>query len=143
MDGDDLINAQRGEGQGHEGGNTVADLEVAVLQILADVGDGADEHTAGAGDGILLLAALGDDALDHFADLLHVMTAGIGDLGKGCRVDVQRGHVHDDLVGVALRHIVVDFPCRLGQNALRLDDAVSSVFVSFQLCHFHFLHKYK
>ena len=97
--------------------------------------DDALEHTAGTGDRILLLAALGDDAQDHFADLLLVAAAGVGDLGEGSGVDVQRGDVADDLVGIDLGHVVVDLPSSLGQNALGLDNTVGTVLVAFQFSH--------
>ena len=101
--------------------------------------DDALEHTAGAGDGVLLLAALGDDPEDHLADLLLVAAAGLGDLGEGSGVDVQGSDVADDLVGVDLAHVVVDLPSSLGQNALGLDNAVSTVLVAFQFSHINFL----
>ena len=138
MDGQDLVDAQGGHGQGHQGDDLVAFLQVEaglVLQVLADVSDDALEHTAGTGDGILLLAALSDDAQDHFADLLLVAAAGVGDLGEGSGVDVQGGDVADDLVGIDLGHVVVDLPSSLGQNALGLDNTMSTVLVAFQLCH--------
>ena len=138
MDGEDLVDLQRGHGQGHEGDDLVAFLQVEaglVLQVLADVSDDALEHTAGAGDGVLLLAALGDDPEDHLADLLLVAAAGLGDLGEGSGVDVQGSDVADDLVGVDLAHVVVDLPSSLGQNALRLDNAVGTVLVAFQFSH--------
>ena len=97
--------------------------------------DNALEHTAGTGDRILLLAALSDDAQDHFADLLLVAAAGLRDLGEGSGVDVQGGDIADDLLG----HVVVDLPSSLGQNALGLDNAVGTVLVAFQFSHFSFL----
>ena len=103
--------------------------------IIADVSDLTDEHTAGAGNGVLLLAALGDDAHDHFADLLLITAADLRDLGEGCGVNVEGDDVADDLVGVTLGHIVVDLPCCLSEYALGLDDPVSTVFVSFKLFH--------
>ena len=138
VDGQDLVDAQRGHGQGHQGDDLVAFLQVEaglVLQVLADVSDDALEHTAGTGDGILLLAALSDDAQDHFADLLLVAAAGVGDLGERSGVDVQGGDVADDLVGIDLGHVVVDLPSSLGQNALGLDNAMGTVLVAFQFSH--------
>ena len=138
VDGQDLVDLQRGHGQGHQGDDLVALLQVEaglLLQILADVSDDALEHTAGAGDGVLLLAALGHDAQDHLADLLLVAAAGLRDLSEGSGVDVQGGDIADDLVGVDLGHIVVDLPSSLGQNALGLDNAVSTVLVAFQFSH--------
>ena len=61
MDSQDLLDLQGGHGQGHQGDDLVAFLQVEaglVLQVLADVSDDALEHTAGTGDGILLRAAL-------------------------------------------------------------------------------------
>ena len=136
MDGLDLVDLQRGEGQGDQGGDLVADLQVAVLQIGADVSDLADEHAAGAGDRVLLLAALGHDPEDHVADLLLVAAADVGNLGEGSGVDVQGDDVADDLVGIVLGHVVVDLIGRLGQNALGFDDAVSAVLVAFQFHNF-------
>ena len=138
VDGQDLLDLQRGHGQGHQRNDLVAFLQVEaglVLQILADVSDDTLEHTAGTGDGVLLLAALSDDAHDHLADLLLVAAAGLGDLGEGSGVDVQGGNVADDLVGVDLGHIVVDLPSSLGQNALGLDHAMGTVLVAFQFSH--------
>ena len=142
VDSQDLVDLQRGHGQGYQGDDLVAFLQVEaglLLQILADVSDDALEHTAGTGDGVLLLAALGDDPEDHLADLLLVAAAGLGDLGEGSGVDVQGSDVADDLVGVDLAHVVVDLPSSLGQNALRLDNAVGTVLVAFQFSHINFL----
>ena len=144
MDGQDLVDLQGGHGQGHQGNDLVAFLQVEaglLLQVLADVSDDALEHTAGTGDRILLLAALGHDAQNHLADLLLVAAAGLFDLRKGSGVDVQGGNVADDLVGVDLAHVVVDLPSSLSQNALGLDNAVSTVLVAFQFSHFSFLLK--
>ena len=51
--------------------------------------------------GFCMLATLGDDVQDHLADLLLVAAASLSDLSEGSGVDVQGGHVADDLVGVA------------------------------------------
>ena len=144
VDGQDLVDLQRGHGQGDQRDDLVAFLQVEaglLLQVLADVSDNALEHTAGTGNGVLLLAALSDDAQDHFADLLLVAAAGLGDLGEGSGVDVQGGDIADDLVGIDLAHVVVDLPSSLGQNALGLDNAVGTVLVAFQFSHFSFLLK--
>ena len=138
MDSQDLVDLQGGHGQGDQGNDLVAFLQVEaglILQILADVSDDTLEHTAGTGDRILLLAALSDDAQDHFADLLLIAAAGLGNLGEGSGVDVQGSDVADDLVGVNLGHVVVDLPCSLGQNALGLNNAVGTVLVAFQFSH--------
>ena len=132
MDGLDLVDAKRSHGQGNQGGNLVANLQVAILEVFANVGDLADEHAAGTGHGVLLLAALRHDAKDHFADLLLVATAGLFDLGEGCGVNVEGDNVADDLVGINLGHVVVDFVSRLGQHALGLDNAMDSVLVAFE-----------
>ena len=145
MDSQDLVDLQRGHGQGNQGDDLVAFLQVEaglLLQILADVSDDALEHTAGTGDRILLLAALSDDAQDHFADLLLVAAAGLRDLSEGSGVDVQGGDIADDLVGIDLAHVVVNLPRSLGQNALGLDNAVGTVLVAFQFSHFSFLLKF-
>ena len=63
-------------GGGDQGDDLVPLLQIDfALQIVADLGHVAHEHAAGTGDGILLLAALGYDAHDHFADLLLVAAA--------------------------------------------------------------------
>ena len=142
MDGQDLVDLQRGHGQGDQRDDLVAFLQVEaglLLQVLADVSDDTLEHTAGTGNGVLLLAALSDDAQDHFADLLLVAAAGLRDLSEGSGVDVQGGDIADDLVGIDLAHVVVDLPSSLGQNALGLDNAVGTVLVAFQFSHFSFL----
>ena len=130
VDGLDPVDLQRGQGQADQRGDLVADLQVAVGEVLADVGHLADEHAAGAGDRVLLLAALGHDAEDHLADLLLVAAAGFLDLGEGGGIDVQADHIADDLIGVMLAHIVVNLPRGLGEHALRLNDAVGAVLVA-------------
>ena len=75
MDSKDLFDFERSEGEGNEGSDLVADFKVAILKIFADVCNFADEHAAGTGNGVLLLAALCNDAHDHFADLLLVAAA--------------------------------------------------------------------
>ena len=134
MDGLDLVELQGGQGQGHQGDDLVALFQVDLaLEVVADLGDVAHEHAAGAGDGVLLFAALGHDAHNHLADLGLIAAAGVGDLGEGGGVDVQSGDIAENLVGVDLIHIVVDLLGGLGQNALGLDDAVGSVLVAFLL----------
>ena len=133
VDGLDLVDLQRSQGQGDQRCDLVAHLQVDLaLQILADLLDGADKHAAGAGDRVLHLAALAHDVQDHLLGLAQVLPAGLIDLGEGGGVDIQRGHVAQDLVGPAL-HGVVDLLGRLGQQALGLDDAVSAVLVAFLL----------
>ena len=135
MDGLDLINAQRSQRQGYQRGNLIAYLQGAViLQILADIGHGADEHTAAAGNGILLLAPLAYDGEDHFADLLLVTAAGFCDLREGGGVDVQALHITDDLVAVESIHVVVDLVSSLSENAFGFNNAMSTVLVAFE-CH--------
>ena len=144
MDGLDLVDAQRGHGQGDQRSDLVAHLQVEaglLQQVLTDVSDSADEHTAGTGDGVLLLAALGHDAKDHLADLLLVAAASLRDLSEGSGVNVQGDNVADDLVGVDLAHVVVDLPSSLSQNALGLDNAVGTVLVAFQFSHCNILLK--
>ena len=134
----DLVDAQGGHGQGDQRSDLVADLQVEVgllQQVLTDVSNLADEHTAGTGHGVLLLAALSDNTQDHFADLLLIAAAGLRNLSEGSGVDVQRDDIADDLVGVDLGHIVVDLPSSLGQNTLGLNHSVSTVLVAFQFCH--------
>ena len=106
------------------------------------MGDNALEHTAGTGHGILLLTTLSNDAQDHLADLLLVAAASLSDLSEGSGVDVQGGHVADDLVGVDLAHVIVDLPSGLGQHALGLDNAVGTVLVAFQFSHGNILLSY-
>ena len=134
VDGQDLVDLQGSHGQRNQRNDLVAHLQIKVglgQQILTDISNLALEHAAGAGHRVLLLAALGHDAHDHFADLDLIAAAGLFDLGEGSGVDVQGGNIADDFVGVALGHIVVDLPCSLGQNALGLDDAMGTVFIAF------------
>ena len=81
MDGQDLVDLQRGHGQGDQRDDLVAFLQVEaglLLQVLADVSNDTLEHTAGTGDRILLLAALSDDA----QDLAHVIVDLPSSLGQ-------------------------------------------------------------
>ena len=134
VDREDLVNLQGGHGQGDQRGDAVALLQVDLpLQIVAQLGDCTHKHAAGAGNGVLLLAALRHDLQDLGSDLLIVVSGLVGDLGKGSRVDVQGGDVHQDLVGVDLVHIVIDTVGRLGQDALGLDDPVRAVPIAFFL----------
>lgn len=71
----------------------VADFKVAILKIFADVCNFADEHAAGTGNGVLLLAALCNDAHDHFADLLLVAAACFFNLSEGSGVDVKGDNI--------------------------------------------------
>ena len=87
------------------------------------------------------LANTGDTAPSAIA-LAAVAAAGLGDLGEGGGVDVQGGHVADDLVGVDLAHVIVDLPSGLGQHALGLDNAVGTVLVAFQFSHGNILLSY-
>ena len=132
--GQDLVDAQGGQGQGDQRGDLVAGLQVdLVLQIVADGVHDADEHAAGAGDRVLLLATLGHDGHNHLTDLLLIAPTGLGDLGEGGGVDVQGGDVHQDFVGVDLSHIVVDPVSGLSQDSLGFDDAMGTVLVAFLL----------
>ena len=139
VDGLDLVDLQGGQGQGHQGGDLVAHLQVDLaLEILADGLDGADEHAAGAGDGVLHLAALVHDVQNHLLGTGQILLAGLVDLGEGGGVNVQRGHIAQDLVGVDLVHVVVDLLGSLGQQALGLNHAMGAVLVAF-LLHSKFL----
>ena len=130
FDGDDLVDLERRQRERHEGGDAVADLEVAVLELGADLGDRAQQHAAGAGVGVVVLAALLDDAEAVAGHLLDVAALGLFDLREAGRVDVQRVDVDEDLVVVDL-HRVVDLPRRLRQDALGLEDPVGAVLVAF------------
>ena len=55
-----VLDHQRGQGQRDQRGDPVADGE-AERRLRADLLDGADQHAAGAGHGVLHLAAGGDD----------------------------------------------------------------------------------
>ena len=103
------------------------------LQVVTDLGHVAHEHAAGAGDGVLLLAALTDDGEDHLADLLVVVAAGFGDLGEGGGVNVQSGDVAQNFIGVDFVHVVVDFISGLSQNTLGFNNAMGTVLVTFFL----------
>ena len=129
----DFPDLQGGQGQGDQRGNLIAHLQVDLtLQILADLLDRTDEHAAGAGDGVLHLAALVDDIQDHLLGLAQVLAAGLINLGKGGGVDVQGGDVTEDLVGVAL-HGIVDLLGGLGHKALGLNHAVDTILIAFFL----------
>ena len=54
--GEAVLDDERGQGQGDQGGDAVADRQ-AERRLGADLLDGADEHAAGAGLGVLHLAA--------------------------------------------------------------------------------------
>ena len=99
--------------QGDQGGHPVSDGE-AERRLRADLGDGADEHAAAAGDGILHLAPLADDVEDFRADRRTIARVLVMELPVGRGVEVQRLDVDADLVGPELRPGVED-ACRLGQ----------------------------
>ena len=110
--------------------DAVAHLEVAVLELVADRRDRAEQHAAGARVRVMVLAAVGDDAEAVLGHLLDVAALGLLDLREAGRVDVERVDVDEDLVVVDL-HRVVDLPRRLRQDALGLDDPVGSELVAF------------
>ena len=82
-------------------------MRCALLQVdlpfrSSPAGRPHHKHAAGAGNGVLLLAALRHDLQDLGSDFLIVVSGLVGDLGKGSRVDVQGGDVHRG----SLRHLV-------------------------------------
>ena len=71
-------------------------------RVRADLLDGADQHAAGAGLGVLHLAAGGDDVEHRLADPVAVPVVGALELAEGRRVEVQPLDAHPDLVGPQL-----------------------------------------
>jgi len=130
VDGDDLVDLEWSQRQRYQRRDPVADLQVAVLQLGADLGHGAQQHPPRTGVGIVVLAALRDDAQAVASHLLDVAAFSLLDLSEAGRIDVECIDVDEDLVVVDL-HRVVDLPGRLGQDALRLDDPVRAVLVAF------------
>ena len=101
-----------GDGEGREGqrdqsGHAVADDE-AEGRTRTDLGDGADEHAAAAGDRVLHLAALPHDGEHLCADGVTVTRVLVVKLAIGGSVKVERLDVDADLVGPNLRSGVKD-----------------------------------
>ncbi len=74
-----VLDDERGEGEAHQGRDAVADLQ-AEGRLGADLLDGADEHAAGAGHGVLHLAARADDLEDLGA---HAVAVGLAEARGG------------------------------------------------------------
>ncbi len=119
-----VINVQRREGEGDEGGDLLAGFE-AERGAGADGVDGADEHAAGAGDGVVHLAAALDDG-EHFGpDRLAVAAVGGVELPVGGRVEVEALDADADLV-VGDLGVGVEPVGRLWQRSGGADDSVRS-----------------
>jgi hypothetical protein len=127
VDPDDPLDLQRRHAEGDEARDLVARLQVAARESLPDLVDGADEHPAGAGDGVLHLPALADDGEDLRPDLLDVSSRLLLELREARGIDVQVLDVDEDLVVLDLREVVVELLGGLREHALRLEDAVRAV----------------
>lgn len=84
-----------------------------------------DQHAAGVGDGIMHLAALRYDFQDMFAHPGCISFARLRDLCEAGRVNVQRLYT-DERLTRASDWSIIEFPCRLRQAALGLDDTVDT-----------------
>ena len=113
---------QRGERQGHEGGDALT-LDQAQGGNRADLVDDADEHPARPGDRVLHLAAGADDLQDGGAHGLAVAAARLGQLPEGRGVEVQSLYRDAHLVGPD-RGVGVQPLRRLGQHAGGLEHPV-------------------
>ena len=141
---EDFVDAQGGEGEGDEGGDAVALLEVDfAFQGVADFLDLAEEHAARAGATIAVLA-LELDVEEHFLlDLFHDLVLGgagagllfgvVVDVGEGGGVDVEGLDVDEDFVVPDFVHVVVELVGGLREDAFGFDDAVGAVLVAFFL----------
>src|SRR5690606_2978038 len=72
----DAVDAERGEREGGEGGDAIAGTEAAVFDGAADASHATEEHAAGAGDAVVLLAALFDRFEDDPGNALGVAAGG-------------------------------------------------------------------
>jgi len=117
-----VVDGQGGQREGDQGGDALAGVE-AERRVGADLLDGAGQHAAGAGDGVLHLAAGGDDLEHGRPDLVRVAAVGLADLAVGGGVQVQPVHPDPDLIG-GDRATGVKLPGRLRQDAGRVQDAV-------------------
>ena len=91
-----------------------------------DLAHPADKHAAGAGDGVLHLAALGHDGADGGDDLLRVALRHVLDLLEGRGVDVEALDV-DEQLAFAQRQRRIDLLRPLGEHALLADDTTQAV----------------
>src|SRR5690348_190406 len=113
---------ERGEGEWYEGGDALAWLQ-AQGGFWAGLFYRAGEHAAGVGDGVLHLAAGGDDVEDGGADLVRVVAVGLAELAVGGGVEVEAVDPDPDLVGCD-GGAGVEPPGGLREDAGRLQDAV-------------------
>ena len=140
---EDLVDSQRGEGQGNQRSDLIAGLQVANI-VVANLLDSTHQHAAGTGPGILVLTGVSDDFLHLVADRFHFFLGGnfrgllvqnaLNDLGEGSGVDVQGLNVDQNFVVPDL-HVVVDDIRRLGQNSLGRDNSVSAVRIRCMFLH--------
>ena len=142
--GEDLVDAERGQREGDQSGDAVAFLQVDLaFQGVTDLLDLAEEHTARAGTTVAVLALqfhVEEHLLLHFFhDLLFacartsLLLGVVVDVGERSRVDIQGLHVDEDLVVPNLVHVVVQFVSGLRQHADGFDYTVSTVFVTMFL----------
>ncbi len=99
--GESVGDHQGREGEGHQGGHLVADLE-AERGFRADLLDHTDKHAAGAGHRVLHLAPGGDDVEHRRAHRSPVTAVHRPELAEARGVQVESLYPHPDLVGVQL-----------------------------------------
>jgi hypothetical protein len=115
---------QRGQGERDEGGYALAWFQ-AERGLWADLFYRAGQHAAGVGDGVLHLAAGGDDVQDGGADLVGVGGVGLAELAVGGGVEVEAVYADADLVG-SDRRAWVKLPGRLREDAWGVDHPVQA-----------------
>ena len=127
VDGGDLVELQRGEGQGDEGGDPVAHLDVRLAgQIRPDLLHPADEDAAGLGHGVLELAPLRHDLLDGLGDAPHVAAALPLDAPEGGGRGLEGDDVDENFIGIDDGG-VVHLLRRLRQQPLGGDHPVAAI----------------
>jgi hypothetical protein len=115
---------ERRQRQRDQRGDPVALLD-AERRVRADLLDRADQHAARTGDGVLHLAALGDDPQYGLLDRLAVAVVLLGQLPVRRGVQVQPLDRDPDLVGPDLRPRIQSLR-GLRQHADRFQDAVQA-----------------
>ncbi len=115
---------ERGQGEGDQGRHPFAGLE-AERRLGSGLRDGPDEHAAGAGDGVVHLAALPHDRADRLADGVTVAAVFLVELAVGRRVEVEVLDVDAEFV-VAQPRVGVEAQGRLRQHSLRGEHAVQA-----------------
>ncbi len=133
--GEVVLDDQRGQGQRHQRRDMVAHGE-AERGPLPHLLDGADQHPARSGDGVVHLAAAADD-LEHLgADGGTVATVLLLELAEGSRVEVEALHADAHLVVEDLPGGVEPVGC-LGQHAPGLEHPVQADRITEIACHGH------